>query len=165
MTVISNCDADDDWTGTALTNDTTDKMEGTGCLVDTIAVPVATTEYNTIYNPTGTWDWSGNNYILFWLKCDRANTAFTFARLIIYEGSNYRYWDLTFSAGEWTAFKFLLSTGDGESGTSPNFALTNKVWLNFQAADTTAFYKKIDNVWVSTLPYDTSFTMTMDMKL
>jgi len=165
MAVISTCDAKTYWTGTALTTDTADKMEGTGSLVDTIASPVATTVYTTTYNPTGTWDWSAKKHILFWLKCDRANTAFTSAWLRIYEGANWRYWDLVFSAGEWTAIKKLLSTGDGVSGTPPNLALVNSVRLVFQATDEVAFYKKIDNVWVSTLPYDTSFTMTMDMKL
>ena len=143
---INTCDAPTDWTGTALTNDTDDKMEGTGSLVDTVATPVATTVYNTIYNPTGTWDWSAEKHILFWLKCDRANTTFTNASLFIVEGSNNRYWNLTFSAGTWTAFKFLLSTGDGESGTPPDMTSINFIQLKFTAADTTTFYKKIDDV-------------------
>jgi len=165
MTVISNCDAKTDWTGTTLTIDTDDKMEGTGSLKNTIATPVIGTVYNTTYAPTGTWDWSGKKHILCWVKGDRASTVFTFTRIKILEGANWRRWDITFSAGEWTAVKLLLSTGDAESGTPPNIALIDSVQLQFQAADETAFYEKIDNVWVSTLPYDTSFTMTMDMKL
>jgi hypothetical protein len=166
MAVISTCDATTDWAGTALTTDTADKKEGTGSLKNSIASPSSGTWYDTIYNPTGSWDWSGNNYILFWFKCDRASTAFTEATLVIYDTSNnYRYWDFTFSAGEWTATKKLLSTGDGEGAPPPDLALIDKVQIEFKAADTTAFYKKIDNVWVSSLPYDTSFTMTMDMKL
>jgi len=165
MSVISTCDATADWTGTALTTDTTDKKEGTGSLVDTVASPVATTLYPTQYDPTGTWDLSGNNYILCWLESDRPSTAFTYVRLYIYEGDNYRYWDLVFSADTWTQIKELLSTGDGQSGTEPDLSLINQVKVIFQATDTTAFYKKVDNVWVSTLPYDTGLSMTMSMKL
>jgi len=111
---ISTCDAITGWTGTDREIDTTDKMEGTGSLVDTVATPVETTVYQTIYNPTGTWDWSGKKHLLLWLKCNRASTAFTWERVQVYDSSaNSRWWNLTFSAGEWTAFKFLLTTGDG----------------------------------------------------
>lgn len=166
MTVISNCDATTDWTGTALTIDTSDKKEGTGSLVDTVASPVIDTNYLLRYDPTGTWDWSAKKHILCWFKCDRANTAFTSARLYIYDtGGSFRYWDLTFSAGEWTAVKKLLSTGDGESGTEPEVTLIDSVRVYFKAKTTTAFYRKIDNVWVSRQPYDSSLFMTMDMKL
>ncbi len=152
---VNACDATTDWTGTVLTNDTTDKEEGTGSLKDTVAVPVATTNYTTLYNPAGTWNWSTKKHLLFWLKSDRANTAFTFARFYIWEGANYRYWNLTFSAGEWTAIRCLLSTGDGESGTPPDLALVGYCYIRFKAADTTPFYKKIDDVRVD---YDSPIT-------
>ena len=148
MLVLSNCDADTDWTGTALTIDTSDKMEGTGSLKDTVAAPAVINDwYVTTYDPTGTWDWSGKKHILFWFKCDREDADFTNERFFVYEGANYRYWDLTFTANTWIAVKLLLSTGDGESG-SPNLALVDKIQLRFKAADTTAFYKKIDHVRV-----------------
>ena len=148
MLVISTCDADTDWTGTDLSIDEADKKEGSASLKDTVATPEAATVYNTIYNPTGTWDLSAKKHILLWLKCDRANTAFTNATVLIFEGANWRYWNLTFLAGEWTAFKFLLLTGDAESGTPPNLALVNFIQIKFTAADTTAFYRKIDHVRV-----------------
>ena len=166
MAVISTGDATTDWTGTALSIDTSDKKEGTGSLKDTVATPVATTYYDTIYNPTGSWDWSAKKHILFWFKSNRANTAFIDASLVIYDISgNYRYWNLTFSADEWTAVKKLLSTGDGEGAPPPNLALIDKIQVEFETVDTTAFYKKIDNVWVSRQPYDSSLFMTMDMKI
>ena len=164
MTVISNCDATTDWTGTALAIDTTDKKEGTGSLKDTVATPVIPTEYRTYYNPAGTWDWSDKKHILLWLKSDRASTAFTYTLLRIWEGANWRRWDFTFSAGEWTAVKKLLSTGT-TSATPPNLALIDEVEVYFTAKDEIAFYKKIDNVWVSRQTYDSSLFMTMDMKL
>ncbi|MCK4648709.1 hypothetical protein KAT51_04210, partial [bacterium] len=145
--LLSPCDATTDWAtiGGSLSIDTDDKKEGTGSLKDNVASPVIDTYYRTDYNPTGSWDWSSKKHILFWFKCDRANTAFTTALLMIYDTSNnYRWWNLTFSAGEWTAIKKLLSTGDGESGTPPDLALIDKVRIHFHAADTTPFYKKID---------------------
>jgi len=153
---ISTCDAQVDWTGTALSNDIVDKKEGTGSLKDNVVFPaVAAAWYATTYNPIGSWDWSARNYILFWLKCNRANTAFTTTYLQIWDTlDNWRIWNLTFSAGEWMATKKLLSTGDGESGTPPDLALINKFGIMFQATDTTAFYKKIDNVRVITEEYE-----------
>lgn len=150
---INTCDATTDWTASAggvLSIDTVDKKEGVGSLKNNVAAPTATTVYYTEYNPTGSWDWSAKKHILFWLKCNRANTAFTFARVYIYDtSSNWRSWNLTFSAGEWTPVKKLLSTGDGQSGTPPNLALIERVQVRFQAADTTPFYKKIDDLRVT----------------
>jgi len=149
---ISDCDATAGWAGTALTTDTADKKEGTGSLVDTVATPTDTTWYHTDYDPTGTWDLSGKKHMLFWLKSDRASTDFTFARVFIYEGVNWRRWDLTFSAGVWTQMKELLSTGDAESGTPPDITSIDYVRVSFHTADTTAFYKKIDDLRVTAKP-------------
>lgn len=150
---ISACDVTTDWSSNygSLSIDTADKKEGTGSLKDTVAAPSPPTEYVTQYNPTGSWDWFAKKHILFWLKCDRANTAFTWADFAIYDTlGNYRYWDLSFSAGIWTAIKKLLSTGDGQSGTPPNLALIERIRMGFKAADTTPFYRKIDDVRVIT---------------
>jgi len=93
--------------------------------------------------------------MIFWFKCDRASTAFTNARLIIWDTLvNWRYWNLTFSAGVWTPIRLLLSTGDLESGVPPNLALIDSMRIQFTAADVTPFYKKIDDTRV------TDFTFT-----
>ena len=65
---------------------------------------------------------------------------------------NWRYWNLTFSAGEWMAVKKLLSTGDSESVVPPDLALIDLDQIRFQAKDTTPFYKKIDDVRVTAKP-------------
>jgi hypothetical protein len=154
---ISPCDAVTDWTasfGGVLSIDTDDKKEGTGSLKDNIAAPVIDTWYETCYNPTGSWDWSAKKHILFWFKCDRPNTAFGESIFRIFDTlGNNRWWNLTFSAGEWTAFKFLLSTGDGED-TSPDLALINRVYVRLQTADDTPFYKKIDHLKVGIEEYE-----------
>ncbi len=152
MLVISTCDATTDWTGTSLSIDTNDKKEGAGSLKDNVAAPTDATDYNIGYNPTGSWDWSDKKHILFWLKSDRASTAFTYTLLRIWEGANWRRWNLTFSAGEWTTIKKLLSTGDGESATPPNLALIDEVEVYSRTKDTTAFYRKIDHVRVTPNP-------------
>ena len=143
---LSRCDVTTDWAGTSLSIDTEDKKEGIGSLKDSVAAPIVDSYYGTDYNPVGSWDFSDKKNIFFWLKSDRDNTAFTCAVLKIADTSaNYRWWNLTFSAGEWTAINKLLSTGDGETETPPDLALINSIQVFFQAADTTPFYKKIDN--------------------
>lgn len=156
---ISPCDATTDWTGTSLSIDNDDKKEGTGSLKDTVASPVVGTTYTTEYNPSGTWDWSNKKHILFWLKSDRASTAFAEPRFLIYDTlGNWSRWNLTFSAGEWTAFKLLLSTPDSTSATPADLALIINIQVRFTAADTTPFYKKIDHITVGDdyhrTPYD-----------
>lgn len=153
---ISRCDAEDDWSGTDLSIDEADKKEGTGSLKDDVVAPAIIDDwYVTTYSLDGSGDWSAKKHILFWLKCDRVSTAFTTAMLQIRDTlNNWRQWSLTFSAGEWTAFKFLLSTGDTESLVPPNLALIDEVRFQFQAADTIAFYKKIDDVRVIVEEYE-----------
>jgi len=165
LNLVSPCDADTDWSGTSLSIDTDDKKEGTGSLKDNVTEPIATTNYTTKYDPTGSWDWSTKKHILCWFKCDRPSTAFTAMVLQVRDTlSNYREWNLTFSAGEWTLIKLLLSTGDRESGTPPDLALLDYIQIMFVAADTTPFYKKIDHLRVITGGHD-GLSMTMDMKL
>ena len=152
--ILSACDATADWTGTALSIDNADYKEGSGSLKDADAAPTAPNWYATTYNPDGVWDLSNNTHVLCWLKCDRPNTAFTSAQLRIYDSTGkYRYWNLTFSAGEWTAVRKLLATGDGVGGAgAPNLALITSVAVTFQAADGTAFYKKIDHLRIDDSP-------------
>lgn len=146
MSVLSTCDATTDWIGAALTIDTVDKKEGSGSLKDTVATPSIESWCATIYNETGLWDLSTKKHILLWLYCDRASTAFTEAWIMVQDTTgDYRYWNLTFAAGEWTAFKLLLSAGDGDSGT-PDLALITNLQITFLTADTDAFYKKIDYI-------------------
>ncbi|MCK4793582.1 MAG: LamG domain-containing protein [Desulfobacteraceae bacterium] len=154
---LNTCDAMTDWTtqNGSLSIDATDKKEGMGSLKDNVASPAAGSLYYTGYDPAGAWDWSAKKYILFWFKCDRASTAFDplDCRLILRDTSNnWRVWDLTFSAGEWTAFKFLLSTGDNESGTPPDLASVDTVRVRLKTIDTTPFYKKIDDLRIAYSP-------------
>jgi len=155
---ISACDATDDWAvsaGCVLSIDAADKKEGTGSLKNTVAGPGIGTVYLTDYIPAGSWDWSAKKHILFWFYCDRASANFLDRGLYILDTlGNYRLWNLTFSAGTWTAFKLLLSTGDGESGTPPDLALVDKIRFRLKASDITAFYKKIDDVRVAESSYE-----------
>jgi len=156
---LSTCDATTDWraeAGGTLSIDTVDKKEGIGSLKDTSPTPaIINTVYETIYDPGGSWDWSAKKHILFWLKSDRASIAFTYARIYIVDTiGNNRWWTLAFSAGEWTAFKLLLSTGDGETGVAPDLALITYISIQVRTADITAFYKKIDDLRVAESSYE-----------
>ena len=153
---ISICDATGDWTGTALSIDGADYKEGAGSLKDNVVAPaVIANWYPTIYTkPAGSWDWSAKKHIFFWLKCDRTNTAFTYARLYVESSAgNYRWWNLTFAEEAWTAQKKLLSTPDGEVGTL-DLTVVNKIHITFQAADIIAFYKKVDYIRVGIEEYE-----------
>jgi len=170
---ISDCDAILPWWTTAgggiLSIDDVNFQEGTGSLVNTIleVALVANTNYSITYNPAGTWDWSAREYILFWLESNGVvGTEFTSARFYIYEGANWRYWDLAFSAGIGKTFKLELSTGDAESGTPPNLALIDRLSVIFKTVtplpdDFTSFYYKIDHIRVIVEGYKEYEAMTI----
>lgn len=151
---INACDATTGWDAPngSLSIDTSDKKEGTGSLKNIIASPLTNTWYYTRYNETGdSLDWSNKEYFLAWLYCDRASTAFTTPTLRIEDTSaNVGYFDLTFSAATWTAFRFLLPSVD--SGSQPNLALIDNFIFQLRTKDTTAFYLKIDDVRVTGKP-------------
>ena len=139
------CENATDWTGNTLTNPAGKDVL---CLQDQEPDPaVATTEYKTVYNPAGTWDWHDVTRLSFWLKSNRVSTAFTWARLYLSDGTNESYWNLAFAAATWTRFNLLLGTPDGKTG-ADYCVLTavTSITVNFKAADTTTFYKQIDMI-------------------
>jgi hypothetical protein len=132
------------WTGNTLSNPA--GKDG-NCLQDQEPDPaVATTEYKTVYTPAAAWDWHDVTRLSFWLKSDRASTAFTWARLVLSDGVNESYWTLTFAAATWTRFNLLLGTPDGNNGTACDLTAITTLTINFKAADTTTFYKQIDMI-------------------
>jgi|GEM_PF-6070409 len=146
---ITTCDSIDDWNGTSLSTDTSDKKEGTASLVDNVSSPTAGETYTTSYNPSGSWN-LGTRNLDFWFKSDKADTAFTSARVYIYDTSgNWRYHDLTFSANTWKRFNLGITSGGTSSATPPSASAIDKVEWQFNAKDTTAFYKKIDIVYAN----------------
>lgn len=150
---ISACDAVTDWiigANGVLSVDTGDKIEGIGSLKVTAAAPGIGEWYEISFNPAGIWDWSAKESMLFGLKCDRPQNEFSVARIMVLDTSyNWRIWNLTFSAGAWTGFRCLLSTGDAESATPPDLALINYVKISFYTKDTTAFYYNTDKLRVT----------------
>jgi len=168
--LISSCDVIlPNWVAApagVLSIDTVDYQEGTGSLVHTIAGPGININYYITYDPAGTWDWSAREYILFWLESEGASTEFTNVRFYIREGANWRYWDLTFSAGAGKTFKLKLSTGDAESITAPNLALIDRIELIFRttgiAEDLNPFYYKIDHIRVIIEGYKEYEAMTIE---
>jgi len=149
---ISLCESYTNWTGTSLALDT-DRVEGSYAVKDTVATPAAGTNYTTAYNPAGSWNISAKKHLIFWLKCDRPNTAFTSTRVYIYDtAGNWGYWNLTFSAGEWARHKKLLTAYDGQSVTAPDLTVIDRITWEFVAADTVAFYRLYDAVFVDDRP-------------
>jgi len=148
---ISYCEATTDWTGTSVTLETTDIKEGTGAIRDTVSSPTAGTTYSTVYNPAGTWDFSNESAIVsFSLKSDRADGAFTSARLYLYDtAGNYKYWNLGFSAGTWADFSKTVAQEHGASGGFDASAV-DRLSIEFVAKDTTPFYKLVDFVELRT---------------
>lgn len=148
---INDCEATTDWSGTSLSTDAGDYKEGTKSLKDTNAAPAATTEYETTYDPSGTWDMTDRTKMAFWFKCDRASTEFTHARLYLEDsGGDASYWDLTFAADTWTRFNKDIHSEDGNNGTTVDVTDIDKIIINIKAADTTAYYILLD--WVGYTP-------------
>lgn len=151
------CENDTDWTGNALTNPA---GKDSNCIQDQEPDPVTmATEYKTVYNPSGTWDWHDVTRLSFWLKSDRISTAFTWARIVLSDGTNESYWDLTFAAATWTRFNILLSTPDGNNGTDCSLTAVTSITFNFKAADTTTFYKQIDMIGLTPQAVDKDITV------
>jgi len=149
---LSTCESVADWSGVSISLDT-DRVEGSYAVKDTVATPSAGTNYITYFNPAGSWNISAKKHLIFWLKCDRGNTAFTSTRVYIHDtAGNWRYWNLTFSAGVWTKHKKLLTAYDGQSAAAPDLAAIDHVSWRFVAADTVAFYKLFDAVFVDDRP-------------
>ena len=150
---ISACDATTDWTttGTSLSVDTDDKMEGTGSLKVSVVDPTPGNYYNLEYH--GTWDWSDKEDILLWLKCDRPSTELYGGALYIYDTlGNFRSWGLgSFSAEEWTVKSFSMPAGNN-STPPPNLALITRIKVLFRAKDSTSFWFKIDDERITGKP-------------
>ena len=145
-TMLNNCDSTTDWTGTSLSIYYSDYIRSPASLKDDVTNPIINTEYSTIYDPSGSWDWS-NNHVSAYLKSNIDSDSTTFAKMYIYDtSSNWRYWDLTFIANEWTYINCPLLTGDGESTTPPDLSLIDRIEFNFKAANTIPFYKLIDYI-------------------
>ena len=145
-TVLSDCEDTANWTGTSLSTDTSEKVEGEGSLRDAVASPTAYTDYNIDFNPTTAINLPSSKYLSLWLRSSRASDDFDFARIFIYDTSgNWRYWDITFAANTWTKQKVLLSTGDGESATPPDLSSIDyiRVLVN-TGSDTTPFTRWVD---------------------
>ncbi len=119
---------------------------------DTVSSPRATTNYITTYNPSGTWDFSraGLN-IDFWLKSNRASSAYSSARLYLYDASNNcRYHDLQFAANTWTNMVVLAAGGKASATTPPAMTAIDKITIEFVAADALPFQKDISwaEIWI-----------------
>ncbi len=154
---ISNCDSTAAWSGTSVSLDTNDKVEGTASIKDTVSSPSNDTDYSTIYNPASLIDmaWWPYAKIRFYIKSDRPSSAFSYTRLYVYDTSgNWRYWNFSFNADTWTTITLDRENYDGQSETAPNFYSIDKFEFVFHTSDTTSFYKKIDYIRLGEFDYD-----------
>jgi len=143
---ICDCDSLNNWIGTALSLDSTDKKQGLFSIKDDVATPALETAYDTNYNPIGTWDLSKQKYLRFWLKSDKANTNFASCHIYIYDTQgHWNRWNLVFAANTWVAIDKPLQSPDNVSGIT-DLSKINIIWVRFRTLDPpgTAFYKKID---------------------
>jgi hypothetical protein len=152
-----------DWTETGGTGAVTadvDEKEGTYCIKNTVSAVTTEDVCRLIFTPDDNQDWHDRARLLFWMKCDRAQDAFTSARLEIQDGDgNYSYWNLTFAAATYTRQTLLLSTPDGNGGTAADLTNIDLIRLSFVAADGTTFYQQID--FIGLTPKATSQSITL----
>lgn len=128
-TDISTCESTTDWSGTDISTDSDYKVEGSNSLKDEVSNPVAGTIYITSYNPTSALNFKTGYYNYeMWFRCTRASTAFTYARMYVYDtNGNYRYYDIAFNANEWTRLRGYLAYLDlygGQDDSSGGSATT-----------------------------------------
>ena len=144
---IHTCDFLTDWTGTSLTSDTAHDRKY--AVKDTVASPVATSTYNATYNPSWTHDLSSHSFLTYWTWSDRTSASYTNSRFILQtSANNYYYWDTTYGADTWAFIECDLSSPDGTVG-SPSLSNIGQIKLRIVAADTTAFFHRIDDIRVA----------------
>ncbi len=145
-----------DWTSSGataqtLTADATDEKEGTYCIKNDVTTVAGAQTCLCLFTIDDVQDWHDRAYILFWIRCELAQSGFTSARFEVVDSSaNRSYWNLTFAATVWTRQALLLGTPDGNSGTAADLTDVKKVQLSFVAADATTFYQELD--WIGVTP-------------
>lgn len=145
-----------DWTSSGataqtLTADGTDKKEGSYCIKNNVTTVVAEQVVLCLFTMDDVQDWHDRTHLLFWLRCELAQSGFTSARVEVVDSSaNRSYWNLTFAVGAWTRQAILLGTPDGNSGTAADLTDVKKVQLSFVATNATTFYQELD--WIGITP-------------
>jgi len=141
-TTINACEATTNWNGTSLTVSNLCK-QGSHSLKDSIASPVATTEYFFYYDSPP--DLSAKDTWNFWYRNGRDDTAFTTPRAYAEDsGGNISYWDLVWTADTWTKFEHDLTSPDSNNGTDADLSDLVAIGISLTAADTTAWNHYLD---------------------
>lgn len=154
-----------DWTSSGataqtLTADATDEKEGTNCIKNNVTTVAGEQTCLCIFTIDDVQDWHDRAYLLFWVRCELAQSGFTSARVEVVDSSaNRSYWNLTFAAGAWTRQAKLLGTPDGNSGTAADLTDVKKVQLSFVATDSTTFYQELDWIGITPQAVDTDITV------
>ena len=122
MVIISACDNLDDWAvgnGT-LSLDTADFKEGAASIKNT-GQGNGSGYVDAIYDPTGTWDWSAEDHLVFWFKATSLNSL----QFRVYSGADidtdYVEWTVQFFqqvliVNKWYRVKLYKDDFDGSSG-------------------------------------------------
>lgn len=123
---ISNCDTTTDWLinngiGITLGNDTSDKIEGTGSLYNSVVGTAAANGYVIYeYNPTIKINLAEKEFIDFWIKSSLAGTMYCH----IDDGILEKDWDdfsrFRCAANTWTKFTLPILASAGTYGLDPN---------------------------------------------
>ena len=157
-----------DWTSSGataqeVTADGTDKKEGTYCIKNAVGTVSSAQTCLLLFTIDDVQDWHDRARILFWVRSDRAQDAYTSARFEVVDSSgNSSYWDLTFAAATWTRQALLLGTPDGNSGTAADLTDIKIVRLSFVAADATGFYQELDFMGLTPQAVDKDITVKVD---
>ena len=133
---------------------TVDRIEGSYALYDTVSSPAADTNYNMIYDPDNVIV-AGNRTLEFFIKSNRASTAYTFVRVYVYDTTNdYKYWNLVFDADKFThQAKDMTATADGFGGAGAlTLTAIDRIMFSIQTADTTGFYISVDSIIARGIP-------------
>jgi len=155
--LISDCEDIIGWSGTSVSQDTTEYAVGSASVKDDVTSPTASTEYSTIFTPSSALDLSSKKYLFFKFKDSRNSTDYTVVKVVIKtDSSNYGEWNITYLANFWTDILIDLSNPDSTTGTLDLSSIT-EISIVKTTADTTAYSHNIDNIVAISNDYEVIF--------
>lgn len=142
---IHSCDFETYWSSVLFTQSLGNAFEGKYSLKGTASSPSATQNYYLYYVAPTTMDLSGDNYVTFMIYSDRASTAYTASKILLWQATGHYFtFNITYDASKWKAIAIDLANPDSTGG-SPSLSTINRIYLQVTAADSTTFYHQIDN--------------------
>ena len=142
--LVNDMNSLDYWSGNNISLDSDTRIEGSSIKIED--APAEGEVYTVVYNPPGTWDWSGKDMLSFYDKCNiSGGSNFGIKRVYIYDASgNWAYWNIGFYYSSWSERDFYFGSYSGHSATLPDLSQIDYIKFEFNASTTDPFKVWID---------------------